>query len=52
MKFRTLELEQEPNLGRTVLQKLEQEAGNCTLVMIAMTATFPAEILIANTKTG
>jgi predicted nucleotide-binding protein len=33
----TLELEQEPNLGRTVLQKLEQEASKCTSAVIVMT---------------
>jgi predicted nucleotide-binding protein len=33
----TLELAQEPNLGRTVLQKLEQESSKCTCVVIVMT---------------
>lgn len=33
----TLELAQEPNLGRTVLQKLEQETSNCTSAVIVMT---------------
>ena len=34
----TLELAQEPNLGRTVLQKLEGEASRCTSAVIVMTA--------------
>jgi len=33
----TLELAQEPNLGRTVLQKLEQESAKCTSAVIVMT---------------
>ena len=33
----TLELAQEPNLGRTVLQKPEQEAQRCTSAVIVMT---------------
>jgi len=33
----TLELEQEPNLGRTVLEKLRQEAERCTSAVIVMT---------------
>ena len=33
----TLELEQQPNLGRTVLQKLEQETYSCTSAVIVMT---------------
>jgi predicted nucleotide-binding protein len=33
----TLELAQEPNLGRTVLQKLEQESSKCTSAVIVMT---------------
>jgi hypothetical protein len=37
MGIRTLELAQEPNLGRTVLQKLEQEALKCTSAVIVMT---------------
>jgi len=35
--MRTLELAQEANLGRTVLQKLEQESRNCTSAVILMT---------------
>ena len=35
--IRTLELAQEPNLGRTVLQKLEQESLRCTSAVIVMT---------------
>jgi predicted nucleotide-binding protein len=35
--LRTLELAQEPNLGRTVLQKLEQESQKCTSAVIVMT---------------
>ena len=37
IKIPTLELAQEPNLGRTVLQKLEQEAAGCTSAVIVMT---------------
>ena len=33
----TLELAQEPNVGRTVLQKLEDEAGKCSVAVIVMT---------------
>jgi hypothetical protein len=33
----TLELAQEPNLGRTVLQKLEEESHKCTVAVIVMT---------------
>jgi len=35
--IRTLELEQEPNLGRTVLEKLRQESERCTSAVIVMT---------------
>jgi predicted nucleotide-binding protein len=35
--IKTLELEQEPNLGRTVLEKLRQEAERCTSAVIVMT---------------
>lgn len=35
--FATLELAQEPNLGRTVLQKLEQESNRCSSAVIVMT---------------
>ena len=38
VRLATLELAQEPNLGRTVLQKLEQEAAGCTSAVIVMTA--------------
>ena len=37
LNIRTLELEQEPNLGRTVLEKLRQESGRCTSAVIVMT---------------
>lgn len=37
IKIPTLELAQQPNLGRTVLQKLEQEAARCTSAVIVMT---------------
>ncbi|MCU7804984.1 MAG: nucleotide-binding protein [Candidatus Thiodiazotropha sp. (ex Lucinoma borealis)] len=33
----TLELAQEPNRGRTVLQKLEEESSNCSYAVIVMT---------------
>lgn len=33
----TLELAQEPNLGRTVLQKLDEEAKKCSVAVIVMT---------------
>lgn len=33
----TLELAQEPNQGRTVLQKLDEESGRCTYAVIVMT---------------
>lgn len=33
----TLELAQEPNLGRTILQKLSEEAERCSLSIIVMT---------------
>lgn len=33
----TLELAQEPNLGRTVLQKLEEESLKCSVAVIVMT---------------
>jgi hypothetical protein len=33
----TLELAQEPNLGRTVLQKLQEEAQKCSVAVIVMT---------------
>ncbi len=34
----TLELAQQPNLGRTVLQKLEQESDNCCYAVVVMTS--------------
>ena len=37
IRISTLELAQEPNLGRTVLQKLEQESSRCTSAVIVMT---------------
>jgi predicted nucleotide-binding protein len=33
----TLELAQEPNLGRTVIEKLQEESGKCTSAVIVMT---------------
>jgi len=33
----TLELAQEPNLGRTILQKLSEEAEKCSLAIVVMT---------------
>ncbi len=33
----TLELAQEPNLGRTVIQKLDQESSRCNFAVIVMT---------------
>jgi hypothetical protein len=33
----TLELAQEPNLGRTVLQKLQEESDKCNIAIIVMT---------------
>ena len=37
LKIATLELAQEPNLGRTVLQKLDEEAKKCSVAVIVMT---------------
>jgi predicted nucleotide-binding protein len=37
VSIRTLELAQEPNRGRTVIEKLEQEAQRCTSAVIVMT---------------
>ncbi|MGH9822011.1 MAG: TIR domain-containing protein [Blastocatellia bacterium] len=37
LNFQTLELAQAPNLGRTVLQKLWEESGKCSLAVIIMT---------------
>lgn len=33
----TLELAQQPNIGRTVLQKLEEESSKCSIAVIVMT---------------
>lgn len=35
--LRTLELAQEPNRGRTVLQKLEEESSRCSFAVVVMT---------------
>lgn len=37
LKISTLELAQEANLGRTVLQKLEEESSKCSYAVIVMT---------------
>jgi len=37
LKIDTLELAQEPNLGRTILEKLEQESAKCDYAVIVMT---------------
>lgn len=37
LKISTLELAQEPNLGRTVLQKLNEESQKCSVAVIVMT---------------
>lgn len=37
LKYSTLELAQEPNLGRTVLQKLSDETSRCSYAVIVMT---------------
>lgn len=37
LKIQTLELAQQPNKGRTVLQKLEDESANCSFAVIVMT---------------
>lgn len=37
LSIQTLELAQEPNLGRTVLQKLNEEAEKCSIAVIVMT---------------
>jgi hypothetical protein len=39
----TLELAQEPNLGRTVLQKLDEESEKCSITVIVMTGDDIAE---------
>jgi predicted nucleotide-binding protein len=41
LDIRTLELAQEPNLGRTVLQKLDEESRRCTSAVIVMTGDDP-----------
>lgn len=35
--YRSIELAQQPNLGRTVLQKLDDESRKCYLAIIVMT---------------
>jgi len=37
LEIPTLELAQQPNLGRTVLQKLEEESSKCSIAVIVMT---------------
>jgi len=37
LSFLTLELAQEPNLGRTIFQKLEEESKKCSFAVIVMT---------------
>lgn len=37
LEISTLELAQEPNLGRTVLQKLDEESLKCSIAVIVMT---------------
>lgn len=37
LDFQTLELAQEPNLGRTVFQKLMEESKKCSIAIIVMT---------------
>ena len=37
VKFETLELAQEPNKGRTVLQKLDEESNSCSFAVVVMT---------------
>lgn len=37
LKIATLELAQEPNIGRTILQKLNEEAAKCSVAVIVMT---------------
>lgn len=37
LEIRTLELAQEPNKGRTVLQKLVEESENCSYAVVVMT---------------
>lgn len=35
--YNTIELAQQPNLGRTILQKLDEEASKCIVAIIVMT---------------
>jgi len=35
--YKTIELAQQPNLGRTVLQKLDEESNKCSVAIIVMT---------------
>ena len=37
LELKTLELAQEPNCGRTILQKLEEESSKCNYAVIVMT---------------
>jgi len=37
LKIQTMELAQEPNIGRTVLQKLDEETTKCSVAIIVMT---------------
>lgn len=37
LNYRTIELEQQPNLGRTIIQKLEDETNKCYYAVILMT---------------
>lgn len=37
LELSTLELAQQPNMGRTVLQKLDEESSNCSYAVIVMT---------------
>lgn len=37
LHFKTIELAQQPNLGRTVLQKLDEESNKCCIAIIVMT---------------
>lgn len=37
LECKTMELAQQPNLGRTILQKLEEESQKCSLAIIVMT---------------
>lgn len=37
LEYKTIELAQQPNIGRTVLQKLDEESNKCFAAIIAMT---------------